>query len=111
MTLLAIELGSLNSDIYIPIIKESLENVDSQLYIAIFLTPELLSKLDSPAKRAGRCQLLQELISALYVCTAAKPEISCDIIFSDWCGYPLAEEIWEYSLLSIPECISLEDDG
>ena len=104
MTLLAIELGSLHSEIYTPIIKQTLQNVDSQLYIVIFLTPELLSKLNSPAKRAGRCQRLQELISALYVCTAAKSEISCDIIFTDWCGYSLADETWEYSTLSIPEC-------
>lgn len=102
--LLAIELGSLNSEIYIPIIKETLQNVDAQLYIVIFLTPELLSKLNSPAKRAGRCQRLQELISAFYVCTAAKTKISCDIIFADWCGYSLTEETWEYDILSIPEC-------
>ena len=111
MTLLAIELGSLNSEIYIPIIKQTLQNVDSQLYIVIFLTPELLSKLNSPAKRAGRCQRLQELISALYVCTATKREISCDIIFADWCGYSLPEETWEYSILSIPECNPLDDMG
>src|SRR5947207_14336486 len=98
MTLLAIELCSLNSDIYVPIIKETLKNVDAQLYVVIFLTPELLSKLDSSAKRAARFQVLRELISALYICTAAKPEISCDIIFSDWCGYSLAEEIWEYNI-------------
>jgi hypothetical protein len=102
--LLAIELGSLNSEIYVPTIKQNIQNADAQLYIVIFLAPELLSKLNSPAKRAGRYQHLQELISALYVCTAAKTEMSCDIIFADWCGYSLAEETWEYSILSIPEC-------
>lgn len=104
MTLLAIEVGSFNAEAYIPIIKQTLQNVDSQLYVVIFLSPELLSKLDTPAKRAGQCKPLQTLISELYICTASKMEISCDIIFANWCGYSLEDEIWEYSVLNIPEC-------
>jgi hypothetical protein len=108
MSLLAIELESLNSAEYVPIIKQTLENDELRLYIVIYLTPELRSKLDSPAKRAGHFQRLQELISALYICTASKTEISCDVIFADWCGYSLEEEVWEYSVLNIPECMSIE---
>jgi len=104
MTLLAIELASLNSEPYIPIIKQALDTVESHLYIVVFLSPDLLPKLNSSAKRAGYWQPLQQLISALYVSTAAKPEIQCDIIFADWCGYQLESEIWEYSVLNIPEC-------
>ena len=103
MMLLAIELGSLNPEPYIPIIIQTLRNVNSHLYIVIFLTRKLLPKLDSPAKRAGRSQHLQELISAFYVCTASRMEISCDIVFADWCGYSLAGETWEYTTLNIPE--------
>jgi len=105
MTLLAIELSSLKPDAYLPIITQTLEAVESHLYIVIFLTPDLLPKLDSPAKRAGLFHPLQDLISALYICTASKTEIPCDIIFSDWCGYDLAAETWEYSILSLPDCI------
>src|SRR5437773_9319560 len=101
MTLLAIELGSLNPETYIPIIIQALQDVESHLYIVIFLTRELLTKLDSPAKRAGRSQHLQELISAFYVCTASRMEILCDVIFADWCGYSLAGETWEYTTLMI----------
>jgi len=104
MTLLAIELGSLNPEPYIPIINQALNTVESHLYIVVFLSSELLPKLDSSAKRAGHWQPLQQLISVLYVSTASKQEIQCDIIFADWCGYQLEDEIWEYSILNIPEC-------
>ena len=109
MTALAIELGSFSCEAYLPIITQTLQNVDSQLYIVIFLSPSFLPKLDTPAKRAGVCKPLQDLISALYVCTASRTEISCDIIFSDWCGYSLENEIWEYSVLSIPEGMGLRN--
>jgi len=105
MTLLAIELGSLNPDPYVPIITQALETVESHLYIVIFLSPELLPKLNSPAKRAGQWQPLQQLISTLYVSTASKPDIFYDIMFADWCGYQLEDEGWEYSALNIPECM------
>jgi hypothetical protein len=106
MTLLAIELGSLDPEPYIPIINQALNAVESHLYIVVFLSPELLPKLDSPAKRAGHWQPLQQLISALYVSTASKQEIECEIIFGDWCGYRLEDEVWEYTILNIPECIN-----
>jgi hypothetical protein len=106
MTLLAIEGSSLTPEAYIPIIKQTLDNVESKsLYVVIYLTPELLSTLDSPAKRVGQYKHLQELLSALYVSTATQSGISCNIIFADWCGYALEEELWDYSILSIPECI------
>lgn len=107
MTLLAIELGSLNPEPCIPILAQTLETLESKrLYVVIYLTPELLTKLNTPAKRVGRYQALQALISALYVCTASKPTVNCDIIFADWCGYALEEEEWDYSILSIPESTS-----
>ena len=105
MTLLAIELGSLNPEPYIPIIAQALQTVESHLYVVIFLSPELLPKLNSPAKRAGQWQPLQQLISTLYVSTASKPHVFCDIIFADWCGYQFEDEVWEYSVLNIPECM------
>jgi hypothetical protein len=110
MMVLAIELGCLNSAAYIPTIEQTIQHVDSssEFYILIFLTPSLLSKLDTPAKRAGHYKLLQEFISALYVSTT-KTEVSCNIIFADWCGYPLENEIWEYSILSIPEGTEFDD--
>src|SRR5271154_2641752 len=77
MTLLAIELSSLKPDAYIPIIIQTLQTVESRLYIVVFLTPDFLPKLDSPAKRAGLFHPLQELISALYICTASKTETPC----------------------------------
>jgi len=103
MTLLAIELGSLKPEPYIPIITQALQTVESHLYIVIFLSPELVSTLDSPSKRAGQWQPLQQLISTLYVSTVSKP-IFCEIIFADWCGYQLGDKVWEYNLLNIPEC-------
>jgi len=107
MTLLAIELGSLKPEPYLPILQQTLNTIKSKrLYIVILLAPELLMKLDTPAKRVGRFKPLQSLISALYVCTAAKPEVNCDIVFADWCGYSLSEEKWNYSVLSLPECLS-----
>ena len=108
--LLAIELGSLNSAACIPIIEQTIQSVDSssEFYILIFLNPSLLSQLDSPAKRAGQYKPLQKLISALYVSTT-KTKVSCDIIFADWCGYSLENEIWEYSTLTIPEGMEFDD--
>jgi len=103
MTLLAIELGSLNPEPYIPIITQALETVESCLHIVIFLSPKLAPTLDSPAKRAAQWEPLQQLISTLYVSTVSKPSF-CDIIFADWCGYHLEDQVWEYSLLNIPEC-------
>jgi hypothetical protein len=105
MALLAIELGSLNPEPYIPIITQALQAVESHLYVVIFLSPELLPKLNSPAKRAGQWQPLQQLISTLYVSTASKPDVFCDVIFADWCRYQLEDEFWEYSVLNIPECM------
>jgi hypothetical protein len=105
MTVLAIELGSLNPEPYIPIITHALQTVESNLYVVIFLSPELIPKLNSPAKRAGQWQPLQQLISTLYVSTASKPDVFCDVIFADWCGYQLEDEFWEYSVLNIPECV------
>ena len=32
--------------------------------------------------------------------------MSCDVVFRDWCGYSLEEEVWEYTTLSLPECMS-----
>lgn len=105
MSLLAIELGSLDPEPYTAIIRRILENIDSSyVYIVIYSTPDLHPKLNSPAKRAGRFQQLQKLISAFYVCTAIKMETACDIVFADWCGYSLEDEIWEYSVLNFPEC-------
>src|SRR5271155_2200877 len=105
MTLLAIEMGSLNPEPYIPIITQALQTVESHLYIVIFLSPELLPKLNSPTKRARQWQPLQQLISTFYVSTASKLEVFCDILFADWCGYQLEDEVWEYSILNIPECM------
>jgi len=99
MTLLAIELGSLNPESCIPLLKQALDDTESTLQVLIYLIPELLSKLDTPAKRAGRIKGLQELLSALYVCSASKADVSCDIIFADWCGYKVEHEIWEYNTL------------
>jgi len=107
MTLLAIELGSLNLEPYIPIITQALQTVESHLYVVIFLYPEFVPNLNSPAKRAGQWQPLQQLISTLYVSTASKPDVFCDILIADWCGYQLENEIWEYSVLNIPECMFL----
>jgi hypothetical protein len=99
MTLLAIELGSLDPESCIPLLKQALDDTESTLQVLIYLIPELLSKLDTPAKRAGRIKGLQELLSALYVCSASKADTSCDIIFADWCGYKLENQIWEYHTL------------
>jgi hypothetical protein len=107
MTLLAIELGSLNPESYIPIITQALQTVELHLYVVIFLSPEIVPKLNSPAKRAEQWQPLQQLISTLYVSTASKADVFCDIIFADWCGYRLEDETWEHSILNIPECMIL----
>jgi len=105
MTLLAIELSSLKPEPYFPILEQTLSNIESKtLNVVIFLTSELLSKLDTPAKRVARYKPLQAFISSFYVYTAANREINCDIIFADWCGYPLEEEEWDYTILSLPEC-------
>jgi len=106
MRLLALELGSLQAAIPISTINRALKSVESRLCVVIFLAPELLAQLDSPTKRAGHFKLLQELVSELYICTTAKTDGPCDIIFADWCGYSLQEETWEYTVLSIPECMS-----
>lgn len=87
-----------------PIISRTLETEESRLYVIIFLHSELRSKLNSPAKRAGHYASLQKLVSALYICAASKMEVSCDVIFADWCGYDPVEEIWDYSVLRTPEC-------
>jgi hypothetical protein len=97
MSLLAFELGSLDPESCIPLLKQALEVIKSkELRVLIYLVPELLSKLDSAAKRAGRIQSLQKLISALYICSASNVDVSCDIIFADWCGYQVEKEIWDY---------------
>jgi hypothetical protein len=44
-------------------------------------------------------------LSERYVSTASKPDVFCDVIFADWCGYQLEDEFWEYSVLNIPECM------
>ena len=108
MTLLALEINCLSPDAYIPILHQTLStNLDSQsLCMVIFLSEELKRDLDSPAKRVGRFRELQDLISGLYVASAVKVDVSCDIVFGDWCGYRLDEEVWDYSILSLPECIS-----
>jgi hypothetical protein len=105
MTLLALELGSLHPEIPIPIIKQTLKHIESRLYIVIFFTQDLVSELDTPAKRAGQFKQLQDLVSGLYVCTAAETELPCSVVFADWCGYSLQEETWEYNILFIPECM------
>jgi hypothetical protein len=99
MTLLAVELGSLDPESCTPLLKQALDNTESTLQVLIYLIPELLSKLDTPAKRAGRIRALQELLSALYVCSASKADASCNIIFADWCGYKVENETWEYHTL------------
>src|SRR5579859_6104192 len=107
MTLLTLELSSLNPQPYAFIIKQTLSTLESSyLHIVVFLTPELLPKLNTPAKRAGRSNELQKLISALYIATSTKLDLSCNVIFAVWCGYALDQETWEYTLLSIPECTS-----
>jgi len=106
MRLLALELGSLQAAIPIATIKQTLQNIESRLCIVIFLTPDLLAQLDSPRKRSGHFKQLHEFVSALYICTAAETDSPCDVIFGDWCGYSLQEETWEYTVLSIPECMS-----
>jgi len=106
MRLLALELGSLEPAIPISTINRTLKSVESRLCIVIFLTPELLAQLDSPPKRASHFKQLQELVSALYICTTAETDSPCNIIFADWCGYSLQKEAWEYTVLSIPECMS-----
>ena len=111
MTLLAIELVSLNPESCFPIIKQALHTVELHLYIVVFLSPELLQRLDSPAKRAGLWDPLQRLISALYVSTASKPDVACDVIFADWCGYRLEDEMWEYRVLNVPESMVLVVQG
>ena len=107
MTLLALEVGSLSPDPYIPILHQTLAtNLDStNLCIVIFLSEELRRDLDSSSKRAGHFSQLQEFISKLYVASAVNVDVNCDLVFADWCGYPLEEEIWDYSILSLPECI------
>jgi hypothetical protein len=107
MTLLAIEGNSLKPEGYIPIIKQTLGTIETKyLNIVIYLAPEIRSHLDTPAKRVGQHQHIQELVSALYVSSATNRGVSCNIIFADWCGYALEEELWDYSILCIPECIS-----
>ena len=103
MTLLAIELRSLNSAHYIPIIEQTIQNATSYVRIVLFLVPELRLAFDSAAKRAARFTPLQQFISALYVCCAAKREGSCDIVFADWCGYAIEAEVWNYETLHVPE--------
>ena len=107
MTLLALEVGSLSPDLYIPILQQTLAtNLDStNLCIVIFLSEELKRDLDSSSKRAGHFSQLQEFISRLYVASAVNVDVNCDLVFADWCGYSLEEEIWDYSILSLPECI------
>jgi hypothetical protein len=104
MSLLALELGSLHPEIPIPIIKQTLKHIESKLYIVIFFTPDFASQLNTPAKRAGQFKQLQDLVSGLYVCTAAETELPCTVVFADWCGYSVREETWEYNVLFIPEC-------
>lgn len=105
MTLLAIEGSSLRPEAYIPIIKQTLGTIETKsLYVIIYLIPELRSKLDSPAKRVGQYKHIQALVSALYVSTASNSGVSCNIVFADWCGYTLEEELWDFSILCIPEC-------
>jgi hypothetical protein len=107
MSVLAIEGSSLKPEEYIPIIKQTLETIETKcLNIVIYLTPKLQSNLDTPAKRSGQYKHIQELVSALYVSSASNRGVSCNIIFADWCGYTLEEELWEYTILYIPECIS-----
>jgi hypothetical protein len=98
MTLLAIQLGSLDPEPCLPLLKRALEQ-NTNLRVLIFFTSSILSKLDSAAKRSGQVKALQDFLSALYICSATKFEVSCDIIFANWCGYPVEEEIWEYSVL------------
>jgi hypothetical protein len=105
MTLLALELGSLHPEIPIPIIKQTLKRIESRLYIVIFFTPDRISELDTPAKQAGQFKRLQDLVSGLYICTAAETELPCSVVFADWCGYSLQEDTWGYNVLFIPECM------
>jgi subtilase family serine protease len=109
-TLLAIEVSSLTPDPYIAILQQTLatDNDSSSLCIVLFLSDELRRTLNSPAKRAGRGHFkqLQQFISGLYVASAAKVDVSCDVVFADWCGYSLEEEVWEYTTLTLPECMS-----
>jgi hypothetical protein len=103
MTLLAIELRSLNSAHYIPIIEETIGNgaSTSHVRIILLLAPDLRSLLDTAAKRAAHFPALQAFISALYVCCTAN--VPCDIIFADWCGYAIEQEVWDYSVLYVPQ--------
>lgn len=107
MTLLALEISSLSPDPYIPILHQTLAtNLDSaNLCIVLFLSEELKRNLDSSSKRAGHFSQLQEFVSRLYVASAVKVDVICDLVFGDWCGYLLEEEVWDYSILSLPECI------
>jgi len=109
-TLLAIEVSSLTPDPYIAILQQTLatDTDSSSLCIVLFLSDELRRTLNSPAKRAGHSSFkqLQQFTSGLYVASAAKVDVSCDVVFRDWCGYALEEEVWEYTTLSLPECMS-----
>src|SRR5579859_6453800 len=106
MTLVALQVSSLTPEPYIAILKQTLStNIESKsLCIVIFLSNQLRRELDSPAKRAGHFKQLQELVSGLYVASALKQDVNCDIVFRDCCGYELDKEVWEYTILSLPEC-------
>jgi hypothetical protein len=107
MTLLALEVSSLTPEPYIAILQQTLAtNIESKgLCVVIFLSDELRDNLDSPAKRAGHFAELQHLVSGLYVASAMKADVSCDIVFRDWCGYQLDQQVWEYTVLCLPECM------
>ena len=108
MTLLAIEVSSLTPDPYIAILQQTLatDSDSSSLCIVIFLGDGLRRTLNSPAKRADHFKQLQQVTSGLYVASAAKVDVSCDVVFRDCCGYSLEEEVWEYTTLSLPEYMS-----
>jgi hypothetical protein len=106
MTLLAIELKSLNSNHYTPIIEQTIQNASSEIIrVVLFMSPELRAHFDSTAKRAAQFRPLQQFVSAAYTCGAGKREISCDFIFADWCGYAIEQEVWDYEYLHVPQGI------
>jgi hypothetical protein len=101
-------LGSFNAHPLVPVIKNVLETVSTRLLVVIFFSPDFVTQVNSPAKRTANFKPLQDLVSMLYLCTASRMDISTDVIFADWCGYDISQEVWQYSTLNVPEGIPLE---
>jgi hypothetical protein len=104
MTLLAIDLHSLNSRECLPLLNSVLKGTHSgSLTVVIFLRDRIRGQLDTPAKRVARYKSLQRFLAEVYVCSATG-NTRVDVVFKDWCGYELTEEEWDYETVYVPEC-------